>query len=151
VFTNINPTTSRVWNVGEPFDILAPRMAHEAGLRDLAARASSPLRRTFRRGGYVLRRLGLPLADRSPYDSLMLYFHDYLKENQTYQETCVKTRLEFPPGATWLVFTDGVPHAALSGRFALEQTYLVGVDALCLPQKAPLNVLAALSGLPLTH
>jgi len=40
--------------------------------------------------------------------------------------------------------------AALSGRFALEQTFLVPRDALLLPHKSPVQILEALSGTPLT-
>ncbi len=58
---------------------------------------------------------------------------------------------EFPPNSTWIVFTDMAPHAALSGRFALEQTFLVPRDALLLPKKAPVQILEELSGAPLTN
>jgi hypothetical protein len=57
---------------------------------------------------------------------------------------------EFPPGCTWLVYTDGVPHAALSGRFALEHTFIVPRAALVEPEAAPISVLEKLSGKPLS-
>ena len=37
-----------------------------------------------------------------------------------------------------------VPHAALSGQYALEQTYIVPVEALVAKDKAPINVLEAI-------
>jgi len=58
------------------------------------------------------------VAGRSAYDEFMLRFHDYLKENSAFQHQKHET-VTFPPLATWLVFTDGVPHAALSGQSAL--------------------------------
>lgn len=76
----------------------------------------------------------------------MLRFHDYLKENADFQSGCVKIRLEFPPRATWIVFTDAVAHAALSGQFALEQTYIVPTNALLAPDKAPISVLESICG-----
>ncbi len=97
------------------------------------------------------RAVGLPLIDRSPYDRFMLRFHHYLKTNQAFQASCPKFRWEFPPNSTWLVFTDMVPHAALSGRFALEQTFPVPRDALLLPHKSPVQILEDLSGTPLTN
>jgi hypothetical protein len=42
------------------------------------------------------------------------------------------------------VFTDGVPHAALSGQFALEQTFIIPPDALVTPDAAPIRVLEKL-------
>ncbi len=57
-----------------------------------------------------------------------------------------KERLEFPPMATWLVYTDGVPHAALSGQFAMEQTFIVPVEALVAPEHAPIRVLEGIYG-----
>ena len=37
-------------------------------------------------------------------------------------------------------------HTALSGQFALEQTYIVPTHALLAPEKSPLRVLEALCG-----
>ena len=81
----------------------------------------------------------------------MLGFHDYLKQNQEYQENCTKYRFEFPPDSTWLVFTDVVPHSVLSGQYALEQTLIISRDTLALPEKAPVSILEALTKTRLTN
>jgi len=145
VFTNLNPQRPRIWLTTDRFGELARRFAFDAGLKEIAAGASF-LRRQRDRLGRVF---GLAGASRSPYDRFMLGFHDYLKENAAFQGGCEKVRMEFPPMATWLVFTDGVPHAALSGQFALEQTLLIPPSALVAPQHAPIRVLEALCGQPL--
>ena len=150
VFTNINPTKPRIWVTTETFDALAPKFAMAAGLSDIAARARSPFRPVRRSLIRLARAVGLPLVDRSPYDQFMLGFHHYLKTNQAFQDGCPKYRWEFPPNSTWLVLTDMVPHSALSGQFALEQTFVVPRDALLLPHKAPVHILEQLSGTPLT-
>ncbi len=142
VFTNLSPDRPRVWLTTDRFGALAPRFAFQAGLRQIAADGSF-LGRQFRRLGRIV---GLPGAGRSPYDRFMLRFHDYLKENAAFQAGCVKTRLEFPPMGTWLVFSDGVPHTVLSGQFALEQTLLIPPSALVAAQRSPLRVLEALCG-----
>ncbi len=134
VFTNINPTENRVWNVAEPFHILAERYARDAKLEKFATKKKSGVSR-------LLKSVGLPVANHSAYDRFMLNFHDYLKFNENFQQNCDKERLEFPPNTTWLVYTDGVPHAALSGRYALEQTYIVPVDALVASETAPITIL----------
>ena len=87
----------------------------------------------------------MPVPDRSAYDEFMLRFHDFLKENSEFQSGD-KERVEFPPMATWLVFTDGVPHAALSGQFAMEQTFIVSPEALVSRADAPIAVLEAICG-----
>jgi hypothetical protein len=79
----------------------------------------------------------------------MLRFHDYLKESQDFQTNWPKIRLEFPPMATWIVFTDGVAHAVLSGRFAIEQTFLIPPSALVTPRLAPCKILEEIAGQPL--
>lgn len=132
VFTNINPTESRVWNIAEPFDLLAERYALSADLPRFAAKTSNGFSRILKNFGF---------RDHSAYDKFMLHFHDYLKANDDFQANCDKIRLEFPPRSTWLVFTDGVPHAALSGRFALEHTYIVPLGALVAANKAPISIL----------
>jgi hypothetical protein len=121
-----------------------------AGLKRFAAAADSPLdklRRGLMRG---LARAGAPVVDRSPYDAFMLHFHDWLKGNREYQENCRKYRFDLPPGSTWLVFTDVVPHAVLGGRLALEQTIIVARDSLGNPELAPSAVLESIAGRVLT-
>ncbi len=86
----------------------------------------------------------------SPYDQFMLRFHNFLKENGEFQRSCTKQRWEFPPGSTWVVFTDMVSHAVLAGQFALEQTFIVSRKALLLPHKAPIHILEKLCGCSLT-
>ena len=81
----------------------------------------------------------------------MLRFHHFLKENQGYQEReARKTTHSFPPGSTWMVFTDTVSHAVLRGQYALEQTFIVARDSLALPEKAPIAILERLAGASLS-
>jgi hypothetical protein len=150
IFTNINPQQDRVWEVTEPFEPLAKKLAQDAGLEKFARGAASKQRAILRGLAPVLRVVGLRGVDRSPYDRFMLRFHDYLKENADFQSR-PKMRLEFPPGSTWLVYTDTVPHAVLSGQFALEQTYIVPVEAMVKPASAPIRVLEALCGTGLAN
>ena len=142
VFTNLNPSKPRIWRTTEGFEVLARRYAGGAGLQDIAE-DSSFLSRTVRDLGT---KLGIGIIGRTPYDMFMLRFHDYLKENSAFQENCPKIRLEFPPLSTWLVFTDGVPHAALSGQYAMEQTFLISPESLVAPQYAPYRILESLAG-----
>lgn len=145
VFTNINPTVPRVWLTGGTFDELAERFAVSSGLLDRARRGG--LRRGMRR---LARSVGLPVRVRSPYDEFMLSFHHFLKANGAYQDDAPKTRLVFPPGSTWIVFTDMVSHAVLSGQYALEQTFVVARQSLALPEKAPIAILERLAGASLS-
>lgn len=138
IFSNLHPSKPRVWLTSDPFESLAPRYAAAAGLARIARRP--------RITRSVLRGLGLPLAARSAYDEFMLAFHDYLKSNADFQANCTKYRLEFQPGATWMVFTDVVPHAVESGQFAMEQTLIVARDSLAAPERAPISILEKLAG-----
>jgi hypothetical protein len=76
----------------------------------------------------------------------MLRLHDHLKANRKFQQAEARYRLEFPPGSSWMVFTDFVPHAALSGQFALEQTLVIGRRSMLQPEKAPICLLEKASG-----
>jgi hypothetical protein len=143
VFTNINKTKPRVWLTSDPFEPLARRYAMDAGLPEFAKQpGASGLQK-------MLRAVGLPVADRSAYDRFMLSFHDYLKFNEQYQKDCAKYRFEFPPDSTWIVFTDIVPHAVLSGQHALEQTVIVRRESLASRPHAPIDILESLCGRPL--
>jgi hypothetical protein len=139
VFTNVNPTKGRVWLTGERFPTLAMRYAEASGLREIVKSGSK------RHALHLLHSVGVPVPDRSAYDEFMLRFHDFLKENSDFQKA-QKERIEFPPLSTWLVFTDGVPHAALSGQFAMEQTFIVPREALVSEKDSPIGVLESICG-----
>jgi hypothetical protein len=147
IFSNINPEKSRDWVTSEPFQELATKYANDAGLPLIANRAQSPRRSLV----HAARGLGLPVIDRSPYDEFMLGFHDYLKMNEAYQRDTPKFRFHFPPGATWVVFTDVVPHAVMAGRYALEQTMIVSRDSLRNRDCAPASILERMAGRKLTY
>jgi hypothetical protein len=148
IFTNIHRSKPRVWMTTDSFVALADRYAQPAGLTGIAAE-SSVVRKLRSAGSSMGRAAGLKMPDRSPYDRFMLKFHDYLKENADFQLNCEKIRIEFPPGSTWIAFTDAVPHAVLSGQSALEQTYVVPTSALLSPEKSPIRILEKLCGQPL--
>ncbi len=146
-FTNINPEEPRVWITSQGFGELATAYAREAGLLEMARPGASSFRNAF---AGLARRFGLRRLAASPYDAFMKRFHDFLKENQRFQETCPKDRIEFPARSSWLVFTDMVSHAVLGGQFALEQTFIVSRRAMQRPEQAPVSVLERLAGVPLT-
>jgi 3-deoxy-D-manno-oct-2-ulosonic acid (Kdo) hydroxylase len=137
VFTNLHATKPRVWYAIGDFGYVAEKYAADAGVSRFAAK-NGALRRSVSRWAAGL---GLARLSRTPYDRFMLRFHDYLKENDDFQRNSPKVRLEFPPGATWMVFTDGVAHAAMSGQFAVEQTLLIPPEALVAPESAPYRIL----------
>ncbi len=149
-FTNVNPAQSREWLTSDPFGPLAAREAAKAGLSRYAAASDSSVYKMRRSMTRTLQHAGLPVVDRSPYDAFMLHFHDWLKGNVEYQGSCAKYRFDLPPGSTWLVFTDIVPHAVLGGRLALEQTVIVSRSSLANPANAPASILERLAGRTMT-
>jgi len=142
VFTNLNPSKPRIWQTTEEFEVLARRYAGGAGLQDIAE-DNSFLSRTVRDLGT---KLGIGVIGRTPYDMFMIRFHDFLKENAEFQRDCPKTQLEFPPQATWIVFTDSVAHAVMSGQYAIEQTFLIPPKALVALESAPYRILGNIAG-----
>jgi hypothetical protein len=76
----------------------------------------------------------------------MLGLHDTAKLDTDYQRSTTKTEVRFPPGSTWLCYTDQVMHAALSGQFVLEQTFHLDIDAMAEPGRAPIKVLEKITG-----
>jgi hypothetical protein len=134
VFSNINPHgQARVWRVGEPFE------AH-------AARWLDRVRRPWPGEAWALRRLGITRAMRTPYDALMLGLHDAAKLDEAYQKGAPRREAVFPAGASWIVYTDSVVHAAIQGRFALEQTFYPPLEAMAAPDAAPARILERMTG-----
>jgi hypothetical protein len=134
VFTNINPAgEARIWRVGEPFEAYARRWA-------------ARVRRPWPGEAWVLRRLGLTRAERTPYDALMLGLHDAAKLDEDYQREAPRREIAFPAGASWVAYTDSVVHSAISGRFMLEQTFYLPPRALAAPEASPARILERLTG-----
>jgi 3-deoxy-D-manno-oct-2-ulosonic acid (Kdo) hydroxylase len=129
VFTNVSLDRERVWRIGEPLEAVTRRFAPRLG-------------RPSRAGAFALRALGVTRGLRSPYDQLMLRLHDAMKRDDAYQESVSATTVGFPPGATWIVFTDQVSHAVVSGQFVLEQTFFVPVRSLRRIETSPVFSLA---------
>jgi len=134
VFSNVNPEGApRVWKVGESFETVAAHFLPR-------------LKRPLPGSAALLHALGITKRRRSEYDYLMLQLHDSMKADLKYQKACPQTELNFLPGSTWVVCTDQVSHAALSGRFMLEQTMTLPVAAMQRPERSPLKVLERLTG-----
>lgn len=148
VFVNVNPDEPRVWLTGEPFGVTVRNYGDPAGIGRLLAGVRSPWRRVGRQIVKTAHAAGLPVAARPPYDAFMLGYHHFLKGNADFQQRSPRSKWEFPPGAAWLAYTDLVPHAVLSGRFALEQTFWIARDAMLLPEKAPYRILQQIAGAP---
>jgi hypothetical protein len=134
LFSNIHPgTTPRIWNVGEPF-------------ADMARRLLPQLKAPPAIQGWINFLTHPANGLRSPYDNIMLGLHDTAKLDMDYQRLTPKTEIAFPPGTTWLCYTDQVMHAALSGQFVLEQTFHLDIDAMAEPARAPIRVLENITG-----
>ena len=145
-FTNINPIESRRWMTSEPFEELAKKFGGSHGVSFPKPIRYSLLGRLEKKIKQMLCKAGLHVPLRSPYDTFMLKLHNFLKENEQFQKECRKDYWEFPPNSCWAVFTDQVSHAALSGQYALEQTYLIPREGLLFSEKAPVSVLERLVG-----
>ena len=134
VFSNIAPDgVERLWRVGEPFADFARQFFPRVGAGAAGA-------------AWILERLGLTKGRRSAYDTIMLGLHDRMKGDQAYQTGAPAAEVSFPPGTSWMVYTDQVLHAALAGRFALEQTFHLPVAAMADATRAPISVLERLAG-----
>jgi|694.fasta_scaffold124348_3 hypothetical protein len=136
VFCNVNPVgTPRVWNVGElDFESFAKLYA------DRLSGGPSVI------AVWAMAATGLTRGRRSRYDQAMLELHDFAKLDEAFQAQTPRSRIDLPAGATWIVFTDSVLHAALSGQHLLEQTFLLPLAAMAEPELSPLKTLNRLTG-----
>lgn len=127
VFSNVNPYgQARVWRVGEAFEQLVQHFKQQLKI---------PLPITK----HVLKALHITRGLRTDYDALMLQLHDVMKADQQYQQQVAQQQVELV--GTWIVFTDQVSHAAMSGQYCLEQTFMLPVKARQNPASSPLKVL----------
>ena len=129
VFNNVNPHGQpRVWRVGESFTQMANQFLPKT-------KALLPLQARLMKKLHITKRI------RSEYDHRMLQLHDRVKADMDYQENSPQQLVKFMPGTTWIVYSDQVLHAAMSGQYMFEQTFHLPVSGLNNPETAPLRVL----------
>lgn len=129
VFCNINPNNEpRVWRLGESF-------------ADVAQRFLPHIKAPFPGSASLLNLLGVTKTKRSLYDHYMMHIHDNMKMDNAYQQAVQYQEVALPALSTWVVFTDQVSHAAMSGQYMLEQTFYLPADAMQNPSLAPVNVI----------
>lgn len=140
VFTNVDPEgRDRIWEVGDE-DFEAFSLSFSPHLQALGPRGSGGAVRA------LMKAMGVTRGLRTAYDQAMLELHDAAKLDATWQAQAAKARIAFPAGSTWIVYTDGVLHAALEGQNAFEQTFLMPVEAMVDPERSPLRTLERLTG-----
>ena len=150
-FVNVNPNEDRVWVTKGAFPELFSKYGEAAGITS-GKRSSQSLEKgplDHVRTGLLkgIAGLGLPIAmvlDSSPYDRVMRRFHNFMKDTPEFQAN-PETHLElrFKPFSAWMVFTDTVSHASLSGQHALVSTFIVPLENCQLKDMAPINILRA--------
>ncbi len=134
VFNNVNLYGKpRVWRVGEPFDAMVAKYLPRA-------------KNMFPGQAWLMQKLGITKRQRTPYDQLMLQLHDLVKADINYQRNSPQQSVDFMPGTTWIVYSDQVLHAAMSGQYMMEQTFHLPPEALYQPETSPIKILESIKG-----
>jgi len=129
VFCNINPFDQpRVWRLGEPFE-------------DVVKQFLPKLKKPLPGSAALLHLLKITKKRRTAYDHFMLQLHDNMKADTVYQQKALQQEIRFPSNSTWIVQTDHVSHAAMSGQHLLEQTFYLPIHAMQDESRSPLRVL----------
>jgi len=154
-FINVNPVEDRVWATKGSFPELFAEHGERAelGYRNAGPGFLSTGPLDHLRSGFInLAARGVPVLkvlDSSPYDRAMRKFHNYMKDTPAFQQQQQgHQEFRFPPFSAWMVYTDMVSHACLSGQHAFVHTSLVRLENCHLPEMAPINIMrnAAVSG-----
>lgn len=150
-FVNVNPVEDRVWGTRGTFPELYARYGRAARVTpDTRKRTSLERGALDKLRTGILRAVaaaGLPqamLIDSSPYDRAMRQFHNFMKDEPAFRDdTSGQTEIRFGPFSAWMVLTDMVSHASLSGQYALVNTFLLRLASCRLPACAPYSILSA--------
>lgn len=138
-FANVNTEQKpRVWKVGEPYEKVLRRFLPK-------------IKKPFPGSRTLLNRFGLTKSYRILYDHYMLNIHNFMKADQRYQKEVEHEIVSFPPFTCWMVFTDQVSHAALSGQYVFEQSFYLPIESQKNPEKSPLHHMEALFKQRLRH
>jgi hypothetical protein len=148
-FINVNPDDDRIWATKGNFPQLYSRFAEAANIKPAHASGTYLQKgaldhlRTMLLSG--LESAGLrdaKILDSSPYDREMRKFHNFMKDTPSFQhDPQDHQELRYSPFSAWMVFTDMVSHASLSGQFAFVYTCIVRLEDCRKPELAPYNIL----------
>lgn len=134
VFSNINPNgVNRIWRTGEPF-------------ADVVKHFFPLTKKQWPGSASLLKALKITKSYRTEYDHIMLQIHDRMKADLNYQKNVPQSEISLAPNTSWIVYTDHVSHAAMSGQHVLEQTFYLPVDAMVNQSLSPLRVLEKVTG-----
>lgn len=146
-FVNVNPSEDRVWITKGAFPDLYKRFGERAGLTRVGSDDSLEeglFDRLRTATAKAISAIVPParLIDSSPYDRAMRRFHNFMKDTPDFQSTA-EGHLEFrmKPFWAWMVFTDMVSHAVISGQHAFVDTFVVPLRNCRLQEMAPINIL----------
>ena len=149
-FVNIHSTRDRVWGTKGSFEQLMqrhqPLWTAARGGRQKVPVEKGPLDRLYSGLIGTASRVYplLRVIDSSPYDRSMRRIHNYMKETSTFQhDRSDYEEIHFPPMSAWMVFTDGISHAALTGQYALVSTALIPLKNCRRFERTPYGILAA--------
>ena len=77
----------------------------------------------------------------------MRRIHNYMKETGAFKQDLSDYReIRFPPYSAWMVFTDGISHAALTGQYAFVSTALIPLANCRDFNRTPFGILSAANG-----
>ncbi len=134
VFTNVHPQgRARHWRIG--------RQAFGEFARDFQPRLKAGPAPGL---ASIMSALKITKGRRTPYDHAMLQLHDLGKMDAAFQAATPSDEIMLPAGASWIVYTDSVLHAALAGQHAFEQTFLLPPEGMNDPAKAPVRILESM-------
>ena len=134
VFTNVNQNNvPRVWNIGEPFAAMAAKFLPKVPKYSVTQTK-------------LLNMLSITKSLRGEYDHIMLHLHDLIKADADYQANSPQMRFDFPANSTWVVYSDLVLHAVLSGQHMMEQTFHLPQENLSFPEACPKNIIDHILG-----
>ncbi len=144
-FVNVNPSEERVWASKGTFRELHAKHAREAGLPQGKVAPGLFDRALSTAVGAAARVLPkLHVLDSSPYDRQMRRFHNFMKDTPSFRDSKDGlVELCFAPFSAWMVLTDAVSHACLSGQHALVDTFVLPLANCRLRDEAPFDILAA--------
>lgn len=138
VFRNVNGGgVPRVWHVGGHF---------ESGAKIFAPLLPAKVRERIPGASALFHLLGISKGPATAYDHTMRRLRDLMTTDKEFRSSAPRTVVEFPPGSTWLAFTDLALHGAVSGQHSLDQTFLMNPAGMRDPNRSSLRILERLTG-----
>lgn len=138
-FMNCGQTDPIVWAETDPLAQLIEQ-GRKYGLPEVFRNLEMLRKQSLRKNSWWIEHLTTSL-----HDTVLNSVHHGLKHDEEFQESARRRLTNYAPGSSWIAMTDACCHSILRGKWLVDATWFLPLDACLSPEMAPGNLLGTIA------